>query len=101
MEMDPNLMRSTGVNLTQDEGPLVSLLDDLEPGVSWPATFDDRHFLTMNWMPTDWLHNFALQCPESPSAQREIDRAVPCPPTGRARPVASAMPKFLRLRCHV
>lgn len=73
MEMDPNLMCSTGVNLAEDEGPFACLLDDLVSGVSRSATVDDRHFLAMDRMPTDRFKNFVPQVRESPSAQREVE----------------------------
>ena len=72
MEVDPNLVGSSCINLAKNQSPLDSLLDDLEPGVGGSAAFDDSHFLTMHWMAGDRLDNFACRFRESAGTQREV-----------------------------
>ena len=73
MEMDPNLVGSSRINLAKNQSPLACFLDDLEPGVSRSAAVDDGHFLAMHWMTADRLDNFASRFRESAGAQRQVE----------------------------
>src|ERR1700730_166688 len=44
MEMDPNLVGSSGEDLAKDEGPTARFLDDFELYLSRPPTVDNSHF---------------------------------------------------------
>ena len=53
MEMDPDLVRPSRMNLAQNQGPSACLLDHFELCVSGPTTIEDRHFLTMHRVAAD------------------------------------------------
>ena len=72
VEMDANLVGSSGENLAKNQSPLAGVLDHLKPGVGWPATIDDGHLLALYWMTTDRLDNFAGRFRESTDAQGQI-----------------------------
>ena len=72
MEMDADLVGSSGKNLAKNQSPLAKVLDDLKPGAGWPATIDDGHLLALYWMTSDRLDNFAGWFRESAGAQGQI-----------------------------
>ena len=47
MEMNANLVGSSRKNLAKNQSPPADIVDDLKPGVSWSATFDDGHLLAL------------------------------------------------------
>src|SRR5271166_3922644 len=61
LEMDPNLVGSSGENLAKDEGPRARFLDNFE------------HFLTVHGMTANRLCTFAGRYTEFPGAQRQIE----------------------------
>src|SRR5260370_18054516 len=69
LEMDPNLVGSSGEDLAKDEGPTARLLDDFELRPSRPPTIDPSHFLTVHGMTANRLYNFAGRCHEFPRPQ--------------------------------
>ena len=73
LEMDPNLVGSSGENLAKDEGPRARFLDNFEPCLSRPPTIDNSHFLTVHGMTANRLYNFAGRYTEFPGAQRQIE----------------------------
>src|SRR5580658_7256801 len=73
VEMHPDLVCSTSVNLAQNQSPLACLSDHVKSGVSRPATVDDRHFLPMHRMPADRLDNIVSSFCEASGAQRQVE----------------------------
>jgi hypothetical protein len=55
LEMDPDLVGSSGRDLAKDEGPMARFLDDFELCLSRPPTIDNSHFLTVHRMTADWF----------------------------------------------
>jgi hypothetical protein len=72
MEMDSNLVGSPRKNLAKNQSPPPGVLNDFELGVRRPAAVDHGHFLTLHWMATDRLDNFAGRLGKSASAQGQI-----------------------------
>jgi len=73
MEMDPNLVGSSGEDLAKDEGPTARFLDDFELCLSRPPTVDNSHFLTVHGMTANRLYDFAGGCGEFHGAQRQVE----------------------------
>ena len=72
MEVDPNLVGSSRINLAKNQSPSRCLLDDFEPGVSGSAAVEDSHLLTMHWMTPDRFDNFTGRFRELAGAQCEV-----------------------------
>jgi hypothetical protein len=73
LEMDPDLVSSSGEDLAKDQGPTTRFLNDFELSLSWPPTIDNSHFLTVHGMTANRLDNFAGRCNEFSGAQRQVE----------------------------
>src|ERR1700747_3335971 len=73
LEMNPNLVGSTGQKAAKYHAVVVDLFNYLKLCMRRPTLGDNRHLFSMEWIASDWFLNVAALLSKHSGANRQVD----------------------------